>query len=1628
MCDYNCSILPCIHTQNIKKESIFKSSKDEDTEECDNNEVNIDTKTVNAKSMSEDNNTYGDTSEYSNINDETCFNNDFDISDFNNTSIDTNTYTNATHNTLSDVKVVEINKESQNINDRTETKLLSFKKEGSNSYLLRDKNVSISNTFNYLFNNDYGDLSELNKITGNNIYYYKKLSLNILNYNHEKKLEQYDDDITFGTRTMLFHQQRPELYETLFRTNSCDSVFLKRIKVTNITNNLREKSIKKYEIPFEPNFYSNRYFFSDKNIIDECRAIKDSCTNDCNLPYSRNQKVNSNVSLDNSNINKKEKKILKNYLNYTYKLQFDGPPPHFCIVRYNEITKKTNVVKKVPVNKNISFNIAKYIAEKYLQNLTKFMQNKEKKLNRKKSNDINNETLNVESNNDTISVYNNEINSDTIQNTNNMKGIKCESNNDVTVNTSNMDVDGISNNNESKCFIDNEKSNNKTVINEEHDNNSCNDNCIDSGDNNEKNDQINECNNTNNIFVNSNTVCDNLKNDSTVVGNDNELNYEDNSDCIYDEKICKNEYLNINLDNILFNTKTETYIKYLNNIKIYVLRKADDIPNTPITDKDLFDKKLVIIVKIKYDTYIKSKTFIFTNLPNILNECFLHYTNDMYEKGGENVNSSNSSNIDNTLSNNNNYSNVKIKRENCNSCETDLTNDLLINENDYVDLCTDSIKKSNSVDRESSVCLHNNRYGNIYTTKNRLQDMGTSENDVKIEKENDNGDNMMNSIRNDVTNNYFSETVNVEKGEHTLDINSNIQLTMEKEEGNNYCLNCNLNNKDGYKNTHIIDNTMNKQKRESVVMDYKRKIIKFIRDNVYINSYLYECFENMYKNRNFFKKDVIMIDASSDSIDLVYNVPNYINELNKFIFIKFINFEEYIKKNSKIAENYVQHLLQSNLKCINGYMIGLRWVPEYFAYEYYVCKIIEGSAKDAYYNNDPRSNYSLALQIGSNEKSVKYLVDYENKIINNVFCVLHEYYHASLFTEKCIYNLFKLVLLRVSKYIDVHHMQVVTLDLDKAIYRIKKFSEPISYYDCTQSEYDNNSMKCENVRKHTYSSNNMHGGTSTTSNTTDNEQNLGKDKDGNTFDNNNNNNNNNNNDISNSLSTGYNDIYNNQNIKTKESIKESIKTVDNYNVVDVVGNSNGTLMIKDENNLQENALFSNKNINTEYVKNNDYDVLYANKMNSASYSDENTTNKQSYVKKIAHHELFNKARVDRNIKDFTKNKLKTKKKVSYNLDNTSISLKKKRKENSRLGFKQGVYDEYSVKYFSSSEENKFRNIKHEKIKHNYASSSDTSSIFNLESTHKYHLRSNNAQTMDNYSSEGYNTRGKINLKNSDKSHIYDGLMNEKGIVEPFWWYFYNMYENTTLKEGNDTFKPDCNGVDNKNKNSSNSINKSNKMHVVKLNVKTKKKSVSKKKKDKKNGSKQNSNNNTIGKDKKKKMKKNIKKRNMNNNDIVTEKNNIIEMIRKRKENALYKKVLLRKYKDNLLNFFYKKKDNIKIKYISMVHNLIYKKFVLLNNTIFPKTLHESDILYTLFPYELHTFMFLFMQDNGQYQNELFLKHVTFNDYLTTLDNKFNNINDNSINNSINNNSINNNSINNNSINNNSINNNSINNN
>ncbi|VWU53361.1 AP2 domain transcription factor, putative, partial [Hepatocystis sp. ex Piliocolobus tephrosceles] len=188
-------------------------------------------------------------------------------------------------------------------------------------------------------------------------------------------------------------------------------------------------------------------------------------------------------------------------------------------------------------------------------------------------------------------------------------------------------------------------------------------------------------------------------------------------------------------------------------------------------------------------------------------------------------------------------------------------------------------------------------------------------------------------------------------------------------------------------------------------------------------------------------------------------------------------------------------------------------------------------------------------------------------------------------------------------------MQVITLDLDKAIYRIKKFSEPISYYDCTQSECDNNTMNCQNVRKHTYSNNNKCG-FSTTFNTTDNEQNLGKDA--NTFYSNNNN------DISNTLNTGYNDIYNNNIIKTTENIK----TVDIYNTVDVVNNSSGTFMIKDENHLQENALFSNKNMNVGCIDNNDYDVYDANKINNTSYSDVNTTNKQSYIKKIAHHDLF----------------------------------------------------------------------------------------------------------------------------------------------------------------------------------------------------------------------------------------------------------------------------------------------------------------------------------------------------------------------------------------------------------------------
>ncbi|SCO66677.1 hypothetical protein PVT01_070039100, partial [Plasmodium vivax] len=102
------------------------------------------------------------------------------------------------------------------------------------------------------------------------------------------------------------------------------------------------------------------------------------------------------------------------------------------------------------------------------------------------------------------------------------------------------------------------------------------------------------------------------------------------------------------------------------------------------------------------------------------------------------------------------------------------------------------------------------------------------------------------------------------------------------------------------------------------------------------------------------------------------------------------------------------------------------------------------------------------------------------------------------------------------------------------------------------------------------------------------------------------------------------------------------------------------------------------------------------------------------------------------------------------------------------------------------------------------------------------------------------------------------------------------------------------------------------------------------------------------------------------------------------ESYIYSKLLEKTYNSNLMNHFCQKKNKIKIKYISMVHDIIYKKFILLSNTIFPRNLHESEILYTLFPHEPHTFMFLHRDDNFQYQNETFLKYVTFSDYLMNM--------------------------------------------
>lgn len=81
----------------------------------------------------------------------------------------------------------------------------------------------------------------------------------------------------------------------------------------------------------------------------------------------------------------------------------------------------------------------------------------------------------------------------------------------------------------------------------------------------------------------------------------NSLPYEDyNSENYVNEKMCKNEYLDIDLENLIFSRDAEKYIKFLSNVKIYFLKKLDDIDyfNTNCKDRSSITISSVVCVWI----------------------------------------------------------------------------------------------------------------------------------------------------------------------------------------------------------------------------------------------------------------------------------------------------------------------------------------------------------------------------------------------------------------------------------------------------------------------------------------------------------------------------------------------------------------------------------------------------------------------------------------------------------------------------------------------------------------------------------------------------------------------------------------------------------------------------------------------------------------------------------------------------------------------------------------------------------------------------------------------------------------------------------------------------------------------
>ncbi|SBS81275.1 transcription factor with AP2 domain(s), putative [Plasmodium ovale] len=1515
-CSLKCSMLPCVHIQKSKNEMNVEDSKEEKSVKCYNNEMDVTTEVTNIKTISDNNNICEKSSEELNRNVENSSSSDM------NANINGNVNTNVGSNMETNVNI-DINANAgvaAGINGKGSMQLEDVNFLDLTSPRQGDERDILLNTYNYYFYNSFGDINERNKKRkeDEDIYFYKKLSLNIMNNAYETEHNHQDSNNNSEIIENLnsFNSKICNSNNRFFRTTSYDNVFLKRIKITSIDNKFAKRSIKKYRIPFEPNFYSSRFFFSDKNINEDYFPASDNCTKYCNsLSLNCNNVSNNSIvtnSVSNNSVNNAvhvSNRLYNEFMSYSYILQFEGPPPHFIILRYNRATNKACIVKKVPVNKNISFNLAKFIAEKYIQILRKNMKKKEKKLEKKRLNESttgNHIGSNVDSNNES-----NRDNYCTLSTRNYDEDDNNNNNNSCYSSTNNRENDigdaPFFNGNSEIGMISKISGNNDNRVNE---------NGKDPSNVNGSDDRSNpkSNNNSSNWSNKESSECSVIKNQESLnmdwseydfnycpISVDvNSLNYEDyRIENLCDEKMCTNEFLNIDLDNVAFNTNAENYIKFLSNVKIFFLQKVGDSKNICINRKDSLENKLIILVRTKHDACVKSKTFIFENVEDIQSE--YEYGNESFCRDQSNENAT----LDYLL--NNHYVEDRGKNENgIANAECYNKNDSLNSNNALGNMYTENVNSSNNNNTRSS--SGRNSEDNI---SNDSRSKGMK---IMLERE-------LKGANAEEESNHYCGEVNGEliRGHHgnstegkcakgdIVDENS-AEIGEVKEGNEDEIFNC-IREENEKK-----DNKVDANKKKKLSINYKRKIINFIRDSVHLNAYIYDCFENTYMNKKFFKNDVIMVDMTSQDDELEDDIPDYIYELNKFVFIKFTKFDNYVRKNHKIAEKYVQYLLQSSIKCINNYMIGIRWIPELFAYEYYVCKITEGKSKASENKkNNVKHNYSLALQKNSNQSTLKYLVDYENKIIDNVLCVLHEYYQTSLFTEKCIFNLFKLVLLRVSLYIDVLNTKVITLDLDKAMYRMKKFSEPISIYDsCAPSE--NETMSRGEKRMH---------------------------EQGNNYDS----------VMDHVVTEGNTNLLGPLHMRTFANVYHGNRGYD-----DVYSGVNSQVQYNDVcvNTLRDRLEYSNGKSDSAHISfmqgngNDNNNADYSRAKHSSDSDGNNDANNYTNNEMVQSHnyykysELFMKEEKYENER-YMHNKLRNKKKVSYNLDNTSQSLRNKQKKNKPFGLSKGGEngrdEPFCVKYYSATADNKFVNTIHNQKKEYYSNISDFSGNSHLTTKHKYHLRSSNAQSTDNYSSEEYVP--KINLRSRDKgkNKMLYKLKNKNGLIEPYWWFFYNLYENASIQ---DSGKCSSNSTRNKDINS------------AKFNVTRSGSSF--KKNDGKTSLFRSNNHGSIGKSNKK-----------NDN----------------KDNVLYTKLLEKKYKNNLFNYFCQKKNKIKIKYISMVHDIIYKKFILLNNTIFPRNVHESEMLYTLFPHEVHTFMFLYTDDTFQYQNETFLKNVTFSDYLIT---------------------------------------------